>query len=382
MSQATAQRSTRTRTDEPGLTVEQGRVCAHGAWTLQHYRSLHAHLHDMPMPEPSVHELDLSGVTQMDTAGADLLQATVQRWAAGGHPVPLTQADERVRSLYERITEAAAPSKAEPQPPEPKWLERIGLRTMDLLDQAIGFLGFVGEIAIGILPLLMNPTRMRWRRVLHNLQEAGVEALPIVGLLSFLMGMVIAYQGSIPLRQYGANIYVVDLVGLSMLREISPIITAIIIAGRTGAAYTAQIGAMKVGEEVDALHVMGVPPMEVLVIPKLVALVIALPLLTVFSDALGLLGGMVVAHTTLDVGPSSFLDELLTAVSTTSFISGIGKTPVFAAIIAAVGCFQGFRTGGSAESVGRQTTLSVVQAIFLVIVVDAAFSIAFSALDI
>jgi phospholipid/cholesterol/gamma-HCH transport system permease protein len=229
---------------------------------------------------------------------------------------------------------------------------------------------------------MLRPLRIRWPLVIKELQNAGVNALPIVGLLSFLIGIVIAYQGGVVLRDYGANIYVADIVGLSMVRELAPLITAIIVAGRTGSAYTAQIGTMMVTEEVDALRSIGVAPLEMLVVPKLIALVIALPLLTVFADVMGLFGGMIMSAGMLDMNSTTFINRLAEALSLDSYLSGIGKAPVFATIIATVGCFQGFRVFGSAESVGRQTTISVVQSIFLVIIVDAVFSIAFAKLGI
>ena len=185
-------------------------------------------------------------------------------------------------------------------------------------------------------------------------------------------------RGAEQLRRVGANIYIADLVGLAMVRELSPLITAIIVAGRSGSAYTAQIGTMKVTEEIDALRTVGVAPMDQLVLPKLLALVVALPLLTVYTDVMGILGGMVMARAQLDVSYLTFLDRLEEAVSLRSYVIGVGKAPVFAAIIALGGCYEGFQVTGSAESVGRQTTVSVVQSIFLVILTDALFSIAFS----
>jgi phospholipid/cholesterol/gamma-HCH transport system permease protein len=208
-----------------------------------------------------------------------------------------------------------------------------------------------------------------------------VDALPIVGLLSFLLGVVVAYQATDTLRRYGANLFVSDIVGLSMLREFAPLVTAIIVAGRSGSAYAAQIGTMQVTEEVDAMRTLGIPPLDMLVLPKVIALMIALPLLTVFADLTGLFGGMLMARSQLGVGFEDFLDRMVKAVTVTDYLLGLGKAPVFAAIIALVGCFQGFRTKGGADSVGRQTTHAVVQSIFLVIVADSMFSIAYSALD-
>jgi phospholipid/cholesterol/gamma-HCH transport system permease protein len=260
-------------------------------------------------------------------------------------------------------------------------LENIGHRTAAAIEQSLALLGFIGESAFALAKSLAQPKRIRWRPILYNIRSAGFDALPIVGLLSFLLGIVVAYQGADQLRQYGANIFVADLVGLSMLREFAPLITAIIIAGRSGSAYAAQIGTMAVTEEIDAMRTLGIVPQELLVLPKIIALIIALPLLTVFADVMGVLGGMIMARTQLGVGFGEFLDRLSKAVSITSYLVGVGKAPVFAAIIAVVGCFQGFRTKGGADSVGRQTTRSVVQSIFLVIVADAMFSIAFSMLD-
>ena len=260
-------------------------------------------------------------------------------------------------------------------------LARLGMGAAAMFEQSVALLAFIGECAAAFAGWLAHPARIRWRPILFNIRSAGFDALPIVGLLAFLLGIVVAYQGADQLRQYGANIFVADLVGLSMLREFAPLITAIIIAGRSGSAYAAQIGAMSVSEEIDAMRTLGIAPLDMLVLPKIIALVIVLPLLTVFADVLGVFGGMIMARAQLDVGFPEFLDRFTKAVSVTAYLIGICKAPVFAGIIAVVGCFQGFRAKGGADSVGRQTTRSVVQAIFLVIVADALFSIAFSALD-
>lgn len=260
-------------------------------------------------------------------------------------------------------------------------LESVGKGAASAWEQCFALLSFVGESALALLGWVTHPPRIRWRPILFNLRTAGLDALPIVGLLSFLLGIVVAYQGADQLRQYGANIYVTDLVGLSMLREFAPLMSAIIIAGRSGSAYAAQIGTMQVTQEVDAMRTLGIAPLEMLVLPKLIALLIAMPLLTVFADVLGVAGGMLMARAQLGISFSAFLDRFPHAVSTTSYMVGIGKAPVFAVIISVIGCFQGFRTKGGADSVGRQTTRAVVQSIFLVILADALFSIAFSILD-
>lgn len=247
--------------------------------------------------------------------------------------------------------------------------------------QSHALLAFVGENAVALAGWLAHPARIRWRPIVFNLRSGGFDALPIVGTLAFLMGIVVAYQGADQLRRYGANIFVADLVGLSMLREFAPLMTAIIIAGRSGSAYAAQIGTMAVTQEIDAMRTIGIAPLEMLVLPKFLALVIALPLLTVFADLLGVMGGMVMAQAQLGVGFAEFLARFSKAVSVTSYLVGLGKAPVFAAIIVLVGCFQGFRTRGGPDSVGQHTTRAVVQSIFLVIVADALFSVAFSLLD-
>jgi phospholipid/cholesterol/gamma-HCH transport system permease protein len=277
---------------------------------------------------------------------------------------------------------APEPSGLETTPPARNLLERIGAATRSAGYDLFETLAFIGEVSRVGLRSLLEPRRIRWRTVLYNVRTAGFDALPITGLLCFLMGIVIAYQGATQLGRYGANIFVADLVGLAMVRELSPMLTAIIVAGRSGSAYAAQIGTMKVTEEVDALRTVGIPPIELLVLPKVLALTIALPLLTVYADALGVAGGMLMARSNLGVNFPDFLDRLQYALVASDFLVGIGKAPVFAVIIAVVGCYQGFQVAGDAESVGRRTTVSVVQAIFLVIVADAIFSVAFNALRI
>ena len=203
----------------------------------------------------------------------------------------------------------------------------------------------------------------------------GVNALPITGLLTFLVGVVIAYQGAEQLRKFGTNIFIVDLVGISLLREIAPLIVAILIAGRSGSAYAAEIGTMKVTEELDAVRTLGISPMGLLVLPRTLALMIAVPLLTVYADVLGVFGGMLIASSQLNVSFTEFVSRFQESVAVRHFLIGIAKAPVFAMLIALVGCYQGFQIRGGVDDVGRHTTISVVQGIFLVIVFDAICSI-------
>ncbi len=336
----------------------------------------------MPAGKDSV--LDATQIDALDTAGAWLLQRLLLRLQGVSPGVALRGLRPQFAPLLDGVAQHMASLSGQAVPPPvapPTGLAFVGHSTALVFEQALAMLSFVGETTLASITCLRHPSRLRWRPVLFNLRSAGFDALPIVGLLSFLLGVVVAYQGADQLRQYGANIFVADLVGLSMLREFAPLITAIIIAGRSGSAYAAQIGTMAVTEEIDAMTTLGIAPLELLVLPKIMALVLALPLLTVFADVLGVTGGMLMAHAQLGVGYTEFLDRFAKAVSVTSYLVGIGKAPVFAVIIVLVGCFQGFRTHGGADSVGRQTTRAVVQSIFGVIVADALFSVAFSALD-
>lgn len=347
-----------------------------GMWTLDGIEELEHRLGQIAWPSQEEISLDGSGIIAIDTIGALLLLNTLRAAASQGQTVHLRGLNPDYQALLDLVRERQAAAGEATQPsPSLGSLGKFGKESWDRAQQALGFLAFVGETAVSLARALLRPGRIRWRALLANIEDAGVNALAIVGLLSFLMGVVIAYQGGQQLKYYGANIFIVDLVSLTMLRELAPLLTAIIIAGRTGSAFTAQIGTMSVTEEIDALRTIGIPPIDLLVLPKLLALFIALPLLTVFADLLSLLGGMAMAHTLLNVSATEFIDRFPRVVSAASFLIGLGKAPVFAIIIALVGCYQGFQVKGSADSVGRQTTVSVVQAIFLVIVADACFSI-------
>ena len=355
-----------------------------GAWTAQGVSCIERELRTLRIPANTEAVADCARIDALDTTGAWVLQRLLQRIRSGGATIAATQLQPAFARLLAVVAQQAADqarSAAAPvqQPPGP--FERVGRRCAAAWEETVALVAFIGESSSALLNSVARPARIRWRPVFYNICSAGADALPIVGLLSFMLGVVVAYQGAAQLRQYGANIFVADLVGLSILREFSPLITAIIIAGRSGSAYAAQIGTMAVTEEIDAMRTLGIQPLELLVLPKFAALLIALPLLTVCADFLGVAGGMVMAKTQLDVGYGEFLDRFLKAVSATDYLIGIGKAPVFAAIISSVGCFQGFRTRGGADSVGRQTTRAVVQTIFLVIVADGLFSIVFSALD-
>jgi len=366
-------------TDTASVPTSVNVHCA-GTWTVRGVAPIEQRLVALVSTDAGEYVFDASAISALDTAGAWLLHRTIHELKQRGADVRTSGLRPEFSSLLQLIASRA--EMVEPVAPvKAGLLAGIGQQAWRGLLGFSGMLAFIGESAIALLRSLVQPRRIRWRPILHNLQTAGFEALPITGLLSFLMGVVIAYQGADQLRRFGANIFIADLVGLSMLRELSPLLTAIIIAGRSGSAYAAQIGTMKISEEIDALRTIGIVPQELLVQPKIIALVIALPLLTVYADVAGVLGGMLMANSMLDISYGVFLDRLEEALSLSSFLTGVIKAPVFAVIIALVGCFQGFQVSGSADSVGRQTTVSVVQSIFLVIVADALFSIIFNWLD-
>jgi phospholipid/cholesterol/gamma-HCH transport system permease protein len=370
-----------------------------GAWTLQ---SLGAGRRAVPPPSPTGDEqptlLDGSALTAMDSVGAWVLQnrlgggapavpgvgpaaAPAVDVAAGTTPRLLGWPEHALTLMHEVRAGATQPLA---QPPRRGVLQRIGGGTVAGGQQALAFVAFVGELALAATRALRQPSRWRastFRRVLREIEIGGFDALPIIGLTAFLLGVVVAYQGADQLRHYGANVFVVELVGYAMLREFAPLIAAIIVAGRSGSAYAAQIGTMVVNDEVDAMRTLGIDPLQRLVLPRIVGLAVALPLLTVFADVAGVFGGMVMASTQLGIGFAEFADRFGRVIPLSAFLIGVGKSLVFALIIVLVGCFHGLRAGqGGADSVGRQTTLSVVQAIFLVIVVDALFSVAFNLL--
>jgi phospholipid/cholesterol/gamma-HCH transport system permease protein len=347
-----------------------------GAWTVQ---GLGALARDRPAMAkgqlPTV--LDGSRLLAIDSAGAWALQ----RWLGSAHASPvLRDWPARAGALMQQVQAGAGQV---PQAlPRRGVLQRLGRQALAAASQGRDFLAFIGQLTLAGLAVLRRPGRLHLRSVLCEIEIGGFDALPIIGLTAFLLGVVVAYQGADQLKHYGANVFVVELVGYAMLREFAPLIGAIIIAGRSGSAYAAQLGTMVVTEEIDAMRTLGLDPLQRLVLPKLIALAIALPLLTVFADLAGVFGGMVMARSQLGIGFGEFADRFGRVMQGSALLIGVGKAGVFALIIVAVGCFQGLRTSGSADSVGRQTTQAVVQAIFLVIVADALFSVAFNLLGI
>ena len=362
-----------------GIRMDADTLICSNCWTIGFLGPLSKAVDELPVPHGGTVTIDGAAVAAMDTAGAWLLLQVRRRMEAANRQVSfsgfLPEHDKLIRYITEESREA---ERVVAPHPTRSLMDRCQTISISLLN----FLAFIGRSVVSLLSALRHPARFRWREIFTEIQETGVKALPIVGLLSFLMGVVFAYLGAFQLTKYGADLYIADMVGYAMLRELSPLLTAILVCGRTGSAFAAQIGTMRVREEVDALATIGISPIDLLVLPKLLALILVVPLLSVFSDILSVFGGMVQSNLQLGLGFHAFLYRLEEAIKFSTFMIGIGKAPVFAAIIAVVGCYQGLQVKGSAESVGRHTTISVVQSIFLVIVTDAMFSVLFTVMGV
>jgi phospholipid/cholesterol/gamma-HCH transport system permease protein len=324
--------------------------------------------------------VDLSRVQQIDGACLALvvhLQSTLARRRIpcelqGGSPEV-----RRLLALYSRRRVRRRP------PRRPRSVtDQVGQGTLVLFSAVRDVLSFFGELLREVLHALKNPRTLNSRDISLTMERAGADAVPIVLLINFLIGFVVAYQSAGQLRQFGANIFVVDLVGVAMTRELGPLMTAIIVCGRSGAAFSAELGTMKVSEEVDALRTLGVVPLRYLVVPRVCGLALVAPLLTLFADGVGIAGAAVVAATQLDVTPTAFLTQLRHAVQPWDVGSGLLKSVVFSAAIALIACQQGLATSGGAEGVGRRTTGAVVSTLFSLILLDAVFTLVFGALGV
>ncbi|UCH75021.1 MAG: MlaE family lipid ABC transporter permease subunit [Rhodospirillales bacterium] len=376
-------------TDHPGWIRQaqtDGRlsVSAGGEWTIAGAAALEQALAGLAPGTSAEVRFDLSAVERLDTAGVWLLQRAAERCRKDGAEVEFSGLAERFRPLFDLIA-ANRECTVTPEPPASAvaiFLERVGRGTIAAWQQTVALTAFLGVATVTGLRVLGHPRRLRLVSLVNQVERTGFDALPIVGLMSFLIGVVLAYQGATQLRQFGAEIFTIDLMAISILREIGVLLTAIMIAGRSGSAFTAEIGTMKVNEEIAAMEAIGLDPVEVLVLPRISALVISLPILTLFADFVGMVGGGVMALVSLDLTATQFVGRLQDALTLDHFLVGLVKAPVFAFLIAIVGCFEGLRVSGGAEGVGRLTTRSVVESIFLVIVADAAFSIVFSVIGV
>ena len=329
-------------------------------------------------------DIDLSGAERFDTGGAWMILSLDERLTASGKTVRITGLSEGRRAFLETVRQArpAGPGIEAPPSGLGPWLAGLGQATARGGETVLSFLSFFGLTLHRLGGTILRPARLRGVALVSQMEASGFNAVPIVVLMSFLIGVVLAFQGSAQLRQFGAEVFVVDLIAVSILRELGILLTAIIVAGRSGSAYTAAIGSMKVREEIDAMRTLGLDPVEVLVLPRLLALVLMLPVLGCIANLSGLLGGALMSWIELGISPAMFLMRLQQNTDVWHLAIGMIKAPFFAVAIAVTACWQGFQVGGSAESVGQRTTASVVQAIFLVIALDAAFSILFAELGV
>ena len=335
-------------------------------------------------PHARAATFDLSDLTRLDTAGAWLLGRTAAALGARGLAVTFEGVSEGHRVLLDKVAEGAEPEPARSarEPIYVQILDRLGAFLVAAAEEAVAFVAFLGAVLSTIARSMANPRRFRLIPLVHHMEKAGFDALPLVCLLTFLIGAVIAQQGAVQLRRFGADVFTVNLIAIIFLREIGILLTAIIVAGRSGSAFTAEIGSMKILEEIDAMRTLGLDPMDMLIVPRVLALVITLPLLAFIGDVMGLIGGGVVALTELNMSPDVYMERLRGAAEFWTFGVGILKAPFMAIVIALVGCRAGLDVSGSAESVGTQTTRSVVRSIFLVIILDALFALFFTEIGI
>ncbi len=353
------------------------RLCVRGEWTLAHHATLAERVRALSAQAGAgeAATVDVDGLAALGTAGARLLHALL-----GPERIAALLADETALPRERRaLLQAVADALAEPPVPVVgaqgsalgDVLADTGEAMVAFWRHLAGITGFIGLILETALRVAVQPRRWRMTSLVANLERTGLDAVPIIALLTFLIGAVVAFLGATVLQNFGASIFTVDLVAYSFLREFGVLLTAIIVAGRTASSFTAQIGSMRANEEIDAIRVLGLDPVELLVLPRVYALLIALPMLTFVAMVSGLVGGMLVSATTLDISPVLFLSRIQDNVGLIHFWVGMAKAPIFAFLIAVIGCLEGFRVQGSAQSVGEHTTSAVVQSIFVVIVVDA-----------
>ncbi len=344
-----------------------------GDWTLANYARLRQQLVSLQHADaPS--SVDLSALNTLDTAGGQLLADLL----GPDRLQHILKQDQQLSGERRALLQRLADIQPEPDPPPAAQinplvvlLDRIGAKMLVLAGDLRALLGFIGLTLSSLLANLLRPSRWRLTAIAAQIEQTGINAIPIVALLTFMVGAVIAFLGATVLRTFGAEIFTVDLVAFSFLREFGVLLTAILMAGRTASAFTAQIGSMKANEEIDAIRALGLNPLELLVLPRVIALLITLPALTFIAMLCGLLGGAMVCAFSLHVSPTMFISMLQENVDVQHFLLGLAKAPVFAFLIAVIGCMEGFKVSGSAESVGEHTTSSVVQCIFVVILVDA-----------
>ena len=327
-------------------------------------------------------EINLQDVSSMDTAAAIFINNIENKYQQKGFEVSVFSGNEDIEATLSLVKKQKMKYSDSLEQNKLSPLESFGKFIHDYYIGIMAFFEFMGNLFATKLHYLKSVRNIRFREIAFEINESGIKALPIIAVTSFLIGLVVAYQSAYQLKLYGANIFLVDMLGISILRELAPLITAIVIAGRSGSAFTAQIGAMKITEELDAMRTMGFDPYIFLVMPRIIALMIVMPILIFVSDMMGILGGILVANIDLQITPTLFLERFTTAVDAKHFFIGIFKGPFFAFLIASIGIYRGLRVKDDTQSIGFNTTKSVVESIFAVIVCDALFSIAFTNLGI
>ncbi len=326
--------------------------------------------------KPDSLTVDLGKVNYLDDFGALVLLELRESMERAGGGFYIKNAGESIQTLlsvykFDKATRKGALEKK----PRPDIFTRIGAAFLDLYQDLLYFISFVGAVCLALLAVARRPSSLRREDTLLTMQKTGFDALPIVGLISLLLGMILAFMSSVQLKQFGADIYVASLVSLAMVRELGPVMTAIIVAGRSGSAFAAEIGTMKVSEEVDALFTMGLDPTRFLVVPKMIAAAVMVPFLTLFADVFAISGGMLVGITMLDLTPNAYLAETVRFLGIKDIVWSFIKSVSFALLIAWIGCLRGFQVRGGAESVGRATTSAVVSSLFLIILADSVFAV-------
>lgn len=365
-------------TTAPGLDLQQdGRLRATGDWTFRQAPALLELIADAGHDATGV---DAHAISRLDATGSQLLLSVLNRF---GLPAQALDARPEHAALIDAVRAAAAQRPAEPVHPGLLYriLEHTGSQVLNAQHNILIFLSFLGQTLLSLLESLFNPRHWRVTSVVFHMQAVGLNAVPLVMLLSFMVGSVVAFLGATVLSEFGAQLWVVELVGVAFFREFGVLLTAILLAGRTASAFTAQIGSMKSGEELDAIRTMGLNPIELLVLPRLKALLLTLPLLTFLATMAGLLGGMAVCVWHLGISPEMFIARLQSELSPRHFWIGMSKAPIFAVVIGLIGCLEGFKVENNAQSVGEHTTSSVVQTIALVILLDAFAAMFFMELD-
>ena len=355
-----------------------------GAWTAANAATLEVLSSSITgeLDRAKAVKLDMAGVRELDTLGAWLLEKISRRAAVSGRPTDIVGVAENYAGLIEEVHQVNRHNPA-PVPalnPVVAKLNDIGRAAVGAREDVAVFLQMLGSLFLALVGVLRRPRSLRGTSLVYQLYRVGWQAIPIMVLITFLIGAIIAQQGFFHFRKFGADSYVVDMVGILVLRELGVLIVAIMVAGRSGSAYTAELGSMKMREEIDALSTMGLDPVEVLILPRIIALVFALPILSFIGSMAALYGGGLVAQFYGDMGPAIYIARLHEAVSVTSFKVGIIKAPFMALAIGIVACSEGLRVKGSAESLGKQTTTSVVKSIFLVIVLDGLFAVFFASI--